>query len=110
LIVTQSGYGEFEMRSFGFILLAGLALTLVSCSDRLKPGTEGTLDEHGATELSAHFLLYGSGDHHVAAGTKVRVVKDESPQDDKYRKVKVLVLEGNHKNENAEVTREYIER
>ena len=99
------------MRSFGFILLSVLALSLVSCSDRFSPGTEGMLNEQGATEVTVHFLqALGSTGGRVGAGTKVRVVKDESPEENKYRKVNVLILEGDHKNENCEVTREYFEK
>ncbi len=98
------------MRSLRLTLLTIVALSLVGCSNRLNPGTEVLLDERGATELSAHFIVAGRSGGNVSAGTKVRVVKDDSPDDGEYRKVKVLVLEGDHRNENCEVTRKYVEK
>ena len=98
------------MRSLKLTLLPGVALSLMGCSDRLKPGTAGILDQDGATQLTVQFLQSGSQGGKVAAGTKVRVVKDESPKDNEYREVKVLILEGDHKNENVEVARNHIEQ
>ena len=98
------------MRSLQLFGLMILTLFLVGCSNRINPGTEALLDEYGATELSAHFLEVGSSGGSVSAGTKVRVVKDDSSDDGEYRKVKVLVLEGSHRDANCEVSRKYLEK
>jgi hypothetical protein len=83
------------------ILVSGLALFLAGCSGRLSPGTEGILNESGAIAASAHFMMADSWHGTVAAGTKVRVVKDVSSDDGSRREITVLVLEGPYRNENA---------
>jgi hypothetical protein len=89
------------MRSCGFILVSGLVLFLAGCSGRLSPGTEGILNEDGAIAATANFMIAGSYSGQVAAGTKVRVVSDVSSDDGMRREIKILVLEGPYRNENA---------
>ena len=73
------------------ILMLSAALLIIGCSDAkpsVKLGTEGFLNEAGATELSVDLMLQGRSSCSVANGTKVRVLKIAND------KVDILVLEG----------------
>jgi hypothetical protein len=88
------------------ILISALTLFVAGCSDELSPMTQMMLTKEGATHVYVAGMKHGHGFGDVPEGTKVRVVDDSG--EGEYREVKVYVLEGLHKGETFEVSRNHL--